>query len=110
MEVAMSGGAVLTNHPEFNPTVIVPPSDRGGPGPRFAATIPALHPTSDSSSGGGILSMEVTLTKRMSLASDIAYEVRRGWAEPMVMQSLNRQPMDWKQVRIGQFILDDWIC
>ena len=82
MEVAMSGGAVLTNHPEFNPTVIVPPSDRGGPGPRFAATIPALHPTSDSSSGGGILSMEVTLTKRMSLASDVAYEVRRGWAEP----------------------------
>ena len=82
MEVAMSGGAVLTNHPEFNPTVIVPPADRGGPGPRFAATIPALHPTSDSAVGGGVLEMEVTLTKRTSLASDIAYEVRRGWAEP----------------------------
>ena len=26
--------------------------------------------------------MDVTLTKRMSLASDVAYEVRRGWAEP----------------------------
>jgi len=26
--------------------------------------------------------MEVTLSKRTSLASDIAYEVRRGWAEP----------------------------
>ena len=82
MEVAMSGGAVLTNHPEFNPTVIAPPTDRGGPGPRFAATIPALHPTSDSAVGGGVLSMEVTLSKRTSLASDVAYEVRRGWAEP----------------------------
>ena len=82
MEVAMSGGAVLTNHPEYKPTVVAAPADRGGPGPRFAATIPALHPTSDSSVGGGVLSMEVTLTKRESLASDIAYEVRRGWAEP----------------------------
>jgi len=82
MEVAMSGGAVLTNHPEFNPTVVVAPTDRGGPGPRFAATIPALHPTSDSAVGGGVLAMEVTLTKRTSLASDVAYEVRRGWSEP----------------------------
>ena len=82
MEVAMSGGAVLTNLPEYKPTVIVPPADRGGPGPRFAATIPALHPTSDSAVGGGVLSVEVTLTKRTSLASDVAYEVRRGWAEP----------------------------
>ena len=82
MEVAMSGGAVLTNHPEYNPTVLAPPLDRGGPGPRFAATIPALHPTSDSASGGGTLSVEVTLSKRTSLASDVAYEVRRGWAEP----------------------------
>ena len=82
MEVAMTGGAVVTNHPEFNPTVIVSPSDRGGPGPRFAATIPSLHPTSDSATGSGKLSMEVTLSKRTSLASDIAYEVRRGWAEP----------------------------
>ena len=82
MEVAMSGGAVLTNHPEYKPTVIVPPADRGGPGPRFAATIPALHPTSESAVGGGVLSMEVTLTKRTSLASDVAYEVRRGWADP----------------------------
>lgn len=82
MEVAMSGGAVLTNHPEYNPTVLAAPLDRGGPGPRFAATIPALHPTSDSASGGGTLSVEVTLSKRTSLASDVAYEVRRGWAEP----------------------------
>lgn len=82
MEVAMSGGAVLTNHPEYKPTVIASPADRGGPGPRFAATIPALHPTSDSAVGGGVLSMEVTLSKRTSLASDVAYEVRRGWAEP----------------------------
>ena len=78
----MSGGSVLTNHPEYKPTVLVAPADRGGPGPRFAATIPALHPTSDSAVGGGVLAMEVTLTKRTSLASDVAYEVRRGWAEP----------------------------
>ena len=45
MEVAFSGGAVVTNHPEFKPYVVIPPSDRGGPGPRFAATIPSLHPT-----------------------------------------------------------------
>ena len=82
MEVAMTGGAVVTNHPEYNPTVIVSPSDRGGPGPRFAATIPSLHPTSDSAVGSGKLLMEVTLSKRTSLASDIAYEVRRGWADP----------------------------
>ena len=31
MEVAYSGGAVVTNHPEFKPYVVVPPSDRGGP-------------------------------------------------------------------------------
>lgn len=82
MEVAFSGGAVVTNHPEFQPYVVVPPSDRGGPGPRFAATIPSLHPTADSASGAGTLELDIELVHRISLASTPAYEVRRGWSEP----------------------------
>lgn len=82
MEVAFSGGAVVTNHPEFKPYVVVPPSDRGGPGPRFAATVPSLHPTADSSSGAGELELDIELVHRRSLASAPAYEVRRGWSEP----------------------------
>ena len=82
MEVAFSGGAVVTNHPEFNPYVVVPPSDRGGPGPRFAATVPSLHPTADSVSGAGELTFDIELVSRMSLASTPAYEVRRGWSNP----------------------------
>ena len=82
MEVAFSGGAVVTNHPEFRPYVVVPPSDRGGPGPRFAATVPSLHPTIDSESGGGTLELDIELVHRQSLASTPAYEVRRGWSEP----------------------------
>ena len=82
MEVAFSGGAVVTNHPEFKPYVVVPPSDRGGPGPRFAATIPSLHPTASSESGAGELELDIELVHRTSLASTPAYEVRRGWSEP----------------------------
>ncbi|MDG1546949.1 MAG: hypothetical protein P8Q55_06115 [Candidatus Poseidoniaceae archaeon] len=82
MEVAYSGGAVVTNHPEFEAFIVTPPSDRGGPGPRFAATIPSLHPTSNSLSGGGKLSLDIELEHRQSLASTTAYEVRRGWSSP----------------------------
>lgn len=82
MEVAFSGGAVVTNHPEFNAYVVVPPSDRGGPGPRFAATIPALHPTAGSETGAGELELDIEMVHRTSLASTPAYEVRRGWSEP----------------------------
>ncbi len=82
MEVAYSGGAVVTNHPEFKPYVVVPPSDRGGPGPRFAATVPSLHPTAGSDSGAGELELDIELVHRTSLASTPAYEVRRGWSEP----------------------------
>lgn len=82
MEVAYSGGAVVTNHPEFRPYVVVPPSDRGGPGPRFAATVPSLHPTAGSDSGAGELDLDIELVHRMSLASAPAFEVRRGWSEP----------------------------
>ena len=82
MEVAFSGGAVVTNHPEFKPYVVVPPSDRGGPGPRFAATIPSLHPTASSETGAGELELDIEMVHRTSLASTPAYEVRRGWSEP----------------------------
>lgn len=82
MEVAYSGGAVVTNHPEFSAFVVSPPSDRGGPGPRFAATIPSLHPTSNSLSGGGKMTLDIELQQRQSLASTTAYEVRRGWSAP----------------------------
>jgi len=82
MEVAFSGGAVVTNHPEFKPYVIVPPSDRGGPGPRFAATVPSFHPADGSLSGGGAVTLDIELVNRRSLASTPAYEIRRGWSEP----------------------------
>ena len=43
--------------------------------------------------------MEVTLTKRTSLASDVAYEVRRGWAEPyggaIAASSTKARVEDW---------------
>ena len=82
MEVAYSNGAVVTNHPEFLPTILREPNDRSGPGPRFAATIPALHPTFDSVTGGGKLTLDIELSYRDSLASQTAYEVRRGWSNP----------------------------
>ncbi len=82
MEVAYVGGAVVTNHPEFEPYIVVSPSDRGGPGPRFAATIPSLHPTQDSVSGAGSMNLDIELVDRSSLASATAFEVRRGWSNP----------------------------
>lgn len=82
MEVAYAGGAVVTNHPEFEPYIVVAPTDRGGPGPRFAATVPSLHPTADSVSGAGRMILDIELVDRSSLASSIAYEVRRGWSNP----------------------------
>lgn len=82
MEVAYSNGAVLTNHPEFLPTVLKQPNDRSGPGPRFASTIPALNPTADSTVGSGSMNLDIELAYRESLASQTAYEVRRGWYSP----------------------------
>ena len=82
MEVAYTCGAVVTNHPEFLPTILKQPNDRSGPGPRFAATIPALNPTSDSSSGAGKMTLDIEMAYRESLASETSYEVRRGWHSP----------------------------
>ena len=101
MEVAFSGGAVVTNHPEFTPYVVIPPSDRGGPGPRFAATIPSLHPTASSESGAGELELDIEMVHRTSLASTPAYEVRRGWSEPYGTAIAN-------EAGIGLEASEDW--
>ena len=101
MEVAYSNGAVLTNHPEFLPTVLKQPNDRSGPGPRFASTIPALNPTSDSTVGSGTMNLDIELAYRESLASQTAYEVRRGWYSPYGEAIANsaasglEQSIDW---------------
>ncbi|MGB2275832.1 MAG: hypothetical protein ACPH5S_02535, partial [Candidatus Poseidoniaceae archaeon] len=82
MEVAYAGGAVMTNHPEFDPLVLRAPTDRGGPGPRFAATIPAMHPSVNSPEGSGAVDLTMTLQSRDVMASAPAFEVRRGWTGP----------------------------
>ena len=82
LEVAWSGGAVVTNHPELEPVVLRVPAERGGPGPRFSATIPSLYPVAQGTTGQGYFNGEIELTSRKSLASYGAYEVRRGWYGP----------------------------
>ena len=82
LEVAWSAGAIVTNHPELEPTILVGPTDRQGPGPRFSATVPSMHPTSTSISGSGNMELDIQLSMRESLASTTAYDVRRGWVGP----------------------------
>ncbi len=82
LEVAWSAGAIVTNHPELEPTILVGPKERQGPGPRFSATVPSLHPTSNSVSGSGSMNLDIELSMRESLASTTAYDVRRGWVGP----------------------------
>jgi len=96
LEVAWSGGAVMTNHPELEPLVLRAPIERGGPGPRFAATIPALHPDSEGLEGQGRFELEIDLEGRRGLASREAFEVRRGWYGPYGGQiaSLSSQALD----------------
>ena len=69
LEVAWSAGAIVTNHPELNPAILVGPTDRQGPGPRFSATVPSLHPTKTSVTGSGNMNLDIELTMRESLAS-----------------------------------------
>ena len=82
LEVAWSAGAIVTNHPELDPTILLGPTDRQGPGPRFSATIPSMHPTQTSVTGSGIMDLDIELSMRESLASTTAYDVRRGWVGP----------------------------
>ena len=82
LEVAWSAGAIVTNHPELNPVILEGSTDRQGPGPRFSATVPSLHPTKTSVTGSGTMNLDIELTMRESLASTTAYDVRRGWVGP----------------------------
>ena len=82
LEVAWSAGALVTNHPEMQAAVLSGPSDRDGPGARFSATVPSLHPTMTSTVGTGAMTLSVDLQMRESLASTEAYEVRRSWIGP----------------------------
>lgn len=82
LEVAWSSGAIVTNHPEMQPTILEGPTDRQGPGPRFSVTVPSLHPTSTSVEGSGYMNLNMELTMRQSLASCTAHDVRRGWIGP----------------------------
>jgi hypothetical protein len=115
LEVAWSGGAVMTNHPELEPLVLRSPIERGGPGPRFAATIPALHPDTRGLEGQGKFELEIDLEKRSSLASREAFEVRRGWYGPYGGQiaSLSSQALDgsedWTTFPGQLGLLDDYI-
>ena len=115
MEVAYSNGAVLTNHPEFLPTVLKQPNDRSGPGPRFASTIPALNPTSDSTVGAGVMNLDIELAYRESLASETAYEVRRGWYSPYGEAIANSaasgldQSLDWTIYPGSLELLTDYV-
>ncbi len=82
LEVAWSSGAIVSNHPEMNPAILVGPTDRQGPGPRFSATVPSLHPTKTSTSGSGSMNLDFELVMRESLVSTTAFDVRRGWIGP----------------------------
>ena len=114
LEVAWSAGAVVTNHPELKPLILQGPTDRGGPGPRFSATIPSMHPTSNSVSGAGVMNLNLELTNRESLASTTAYEVRRGWAGPYgdAIASWSSQDLeaseDWIVTPGRMDLLDDY--
>jgi len=82
METSTRGGAVMTNHPEMQASVIRAPSDRSGPGPRFATTVPLTFPIGDSVSGSADVEVDLSLIQRHQLASSMANEVRRGWDGP----------------------------
>ena len=82
LEVAWSGGAIVTNHPELEPAILNGPPERQGPGPRFSATIPSMHPTQTSTTGGGAMTLDIELTMRESIVSTKVYDLRRAWVGP----------------------------
>jgi len=114
LEVAMRAGALVTNHPEVEPTVIKSPLDRNGPGPRFAISIPLLTPTSESQIGAGKFTVDLLLEQRLSLTSAEAHEVRRGWDGPYgrtlaaaVSRDL-RSSEDWTAAPMRLDLLNDY--
>jgi len=114
LEVAMRAGAVVTNHPEVEPTVIKSPLDRNGPGPRFALSIPLLTPTFESQIGSGKYSIDLRLEQRLSLTSAEAHEVRRGWDGPYgrtlaaAVSSGLRSSEDWTSAPMRLDLLNDY--
>lgn len=114
LEVAMRSGAVVTNHPEVEPTIIKNPVDRSGPGPRFAITVPLLTPSSESSVGSGEFEVALELMQRISLTSSSAGEVRRGWDGPYgtalaasVSKDL-KESEDWTAAPLRLDMLNDY--
>lgn len=94
METSTRGGAVLTNHPEMQASAIRAPSDRSGPGPRFATTVPLTFPIGDSVSGSADVEVDLSLIQRHQLVSSIADEVRRGWDGPYGIAIAGRASAD----------------
>ena len=82
LQILTHGGFVGTNHPEYRADVLIPPPSREGPGPRLAATVPVMMPTSDSVSGNSDLELTLTLDIRDQVTTMNAHEVRRGWDGP----------------------------
>ena len=101
LEVAWTGGAVVTNHPELQPAVIVGPSARGGPGPRFAATVPAVHPGADSITGGGPMSVEVLLRNESHWPLNGRMMYDADGMHPTEGRSLAGQRPPWMRAQIG---------
>ena len=101
LEVAWSAGHCYQPS-ELDPTILVGPADRQGPGPRFSATVPSLHPTASSVTGSGTMNLDIELSMRESLASTTAYDVRRGWVGPY-----GDAVASWSST--GLESLEDWI-
>jgi len=114
LEVAMRAGAVVTNHPEVEPSILKNPIDRSGPGPRFALTIPLMTPSLSSEKGVGKFDVELELLQRISLTSASAHEVRRGWDGPYgtaIAASVSkdlRYSEDWTAAPLRLDMLNDY--
>jgi len=115
LEIATRGGFVGTNHPEYQPNIIISPPTREGPGPRLAATIPVLMPTRDSVSGGGAMEISLTLENRVQLVSTKSWQVRMGWDGPYgaaVASEASREltfSADWLTFPGQLDLLDDYV-
>ena len=110
MEVAFSGGAVVTNHPEFKPYVVVPPSDRGGPGPRFAATVPSLHPTASSETGAGEMELDIEMVHRTSSPPRPLTKCGVDGPNRTEPPSPTMRASGWNRAKIGRFTRDASTC
>ena len=79
LEVTTKGGAVMTNHPERYPKILLEPETRDGPGERLAASIPLVLPTENSIYGSSTVISKIEIDCRIQHTSSMAWDVRRGW-------------------------------